>query len=144
MEVGIQYLEGLISEKELHEIREIAQKNELAFKEVDIGQKGPFAHAGEIVNFFFFLSPAILGAIASGVISNASYDALKIMIYKTSTAISGKKYSIVTRNGTTEKKAKFHLKGGRVNLHIEIPGNSTEAIEKAIEEMVDAYKDANK
>ncbi len=144
MQLRIQYVGGLIEEAELREIRALAEDHGYELKENDIGGK-PFAHGGEFVGFFFLLSPALLEAIATGMISGASYDALKSMVGKVAKAISGKSYAIVMPgNNFTERKAKFYLKGPRSDLQIEIPSENPDAIHAAIQKVVDAFKDVNK
>ena len=143
MDVGIQYLSGLISEGSLKEIREIASINNLELKEKDISGVA-FAHAGEIATFFFFLSPAFMEGVVTGVVSNTTYDAVKSMISIAANSISGKEYSTIAKDKNTKKMAKFHLRGGKVELIIEIPGNNLKAIDSAIDKTISAYKDANK
>jgi hypothetical protein len=144
MQIGIQYIGGLLEETELREIRALAKSNGYELKENDISGK-PFALGGEFAGFCLFLSPALLEAIATGVISSASYDALKTMIGKLAQAISGKSYTIVRPgNNFTERKAKFYLRGPRSDLQIEIPSENADAIHAAIQEVVDAFKDTNK
>jgi hypothetical protein len=133
----------LIEETDLLEIRALADEHGCELKENDIGGK-PFAHGGEIAGFFLILSPAVLEAIATGVISNASYDALKAMVGKVASAISRKGYTIIRPgNNFTERKAKFYLRGPEFDLHIEIPSENADAIDAAIREVVEAFKNAN-
>lgn len=144
MEIGIQYIGGLIDEAELREVRALAQGYGYELKENDIGWK-PFAHSGVGNGVFLFLSPALLDAIATGVISSASYDALKTIIRRFFGAISGKTYTIVRAgNNFSEQKAKFYLKGPDAELHVEVTSENADAIHFAIREIVEAFKDANK
>lgn len=144
MKIGIQYVGGLLDETELREIRALAKDHGYELKENDIGGK-PFALGGEFTGFFFFLSPALLEAMATGVISSASYDALKTMIGKVARGISGKTYTIVRPgNNFIERKAKFYLKGPWSDLQMEIPSENADAIHAAIQEVVEAFKNADK
>lgn len=102
-------------------------------------------HGGEFAGFLLFLSPALLEAVSTGVVSSATYDALKSIIGKVAKAVSGKTYTIVRPGSNfTETKAKFYLKGPRADLKIEIPSENADAIDSAIQQVVEAYKDANK
>ena len=107
MQIGIRYIGGLVEEAELNDIRTLAKSHSYELEEYDIGGK-PFAHGGEFAGFLLFLSPALLEAIATGVISSASYEALKTIIGKIARAVSGKTYTIVRPgNNFKEKNAKF-------------------------------------
>lgn len=144
MQIGIEYAGGLFEEADLREIRALAKDHGYELKENDIGDK-PFAHGGEFAGFFLFLSPALLEAIVTGVISSASYDALKTIIRNVARATSGKTYTIVRPgNNFTERKAKFYLKGPGSDLKIEIPSENVDAIHAAIQEVIKAFRDANK
>lgn len=143
IDIGIQYASGLLSKDDLKKLRDIASENKLKFKEKNISGV-PYNQVGEITNFFFFISPLFLEAMATGLVTNGVYDALKNMIEISSNSISGKKYYKVTTNGSIEKTAKFYLKGGKTDLAIEIPSENKEAIDLAIKKVFSAYKEANK
>lgn len=144
MQIGIQYIGGLLDEAELRDIRALSEDHGYELKENDVGGKA-FASGGEFAGFFLFLSPALLEAIATGVISSASYDALKTIVSKVASAISGKTYTIIRPgNNFAERKAKFYLRGPESDLQIEIPSENADAIHAAIQEVVEAFKYANK
>lgn len=143
MDVGIQYIDGLISKDDLKELREIANKNELEFEERNVSGV-VYNEIGEISNFFFFISPLFLEALANGLITNGVYDALKTMLKISANSISGKKYYKITVNGPVEETAKLHLKSGKKDLIFEIPSKNEEAIVLAIKELTSAYKEDNR
>ena len=144
MQIGIQYIGGLLEETELREIRTLADGNGYELKENDISGKR-FALGGDFSGFCLFLSTVLLEAIAAGVISSASYDALKTIIRKIARAILGKSYTIVRPgNNFTERKAKFYLRGPMSDLQIEISSENADVIHTAIREVVDAFKETNR
>jgi hypothetical protein len=144
MHIKFQYVGGLLEEAELIDVRAIAEEHGYELKEYDISGK-PMAHGGELEGFLLFLTPALLEAISTGVVSSATYDALKTIVAKIAKAVSGKTYSVVRPgNNLTETKAKLYLTGTKANLKIELPSENTDAIDSAIHQVVEAYKDANK
>ena len=137
MDIGIQYISGLVSDVSIQEIELIAKENGLELKTRDLSTQ-VFASADTAV-FFIMVSPILLQSISDGLISSATYDAIKLIAKKLADQISGQSYSKVRSKEIESKVAKFYLKTQSSTLKIELPANDKEAIEKALNKLVKAH-----
>lgn len=139
MDIGIQYISGILSSEQLEEISALCEKGKLDLEIHDITGRA-YASGADLTQFFIVLSPVIIESISSGIISNVSYDIIKAVIFKCANAISGKTYFKQTSSKKVSAVAKFYLRSSKSELFFEIPANSTKAIEKSIKKLVAAYE----
>lgn len=113
MKVGLRYLGGAIPNEDIEDFRRLMTEHNIDFKTHDYEGR-PQASFDEISGVIsIFLEASLVSSFVQTIGTNATWDAIKLMVKKVWLTTRGKKYSKVTPGGVEEREVTFSV---RANL----------------------------
>lgn len=151
MQIKFEYYSFLLDEGTIKELTLNLEENSIVLMTYDKSNLAQMSLDEIISQSLIHIPPEIINGIASGLITNIAYDAIKDSIKLILNTIKGKIYTKTYANGTTEEKnADLGIKFKKTNnsFYLNLPSNLSielqdKCIEKAFELMVTPEKDDN-
>ncbi|MEE5179616.1 hypothetical protein JDW21_11520 [Bacillus subtilis] len=113
MKVGLRYLGGAIPKEDIEDFRRLLTEHDIEFKTHDY-ERRPQASFDEISGVIsIFLEASLVSSFIQAIGTNATWDAIKVIVKKVWLTTRGKKYSKITSRGVEEKEVTISV---RANL----------------------------
>ncbi|MFI0397916.1 MAG: hypothetical protein ACH34X_02455 [Thiolinea sp.] len=144
MIIKLTYFTGIIDRSKISEVDNILRNENIGLSLVDKTGHAQMSLDQLISQIYVTIPPAIVSAIASGLLTNAMYDAIKTSLLEISSNLKGKTLvKISPKNETKEVPANFGVKfeAGENNFDLQFSSElSKELQDKCIEEAFSIIK----
>ena len=113
MKVGLRYLGGAIPNEDIEDYKRLMKEHDLDFKAHDYAgiPQASFDEISGVISIL--LGTSLVSTFVQSIGTNATWDAIKIMVKKVWLTTHGQKYSKVTSRGVEEKEVTISV---RANL----------------------------